>query len=252
VISLNRLLGKSAWYHTDVVPEKKPIMREKQRQNLTGDTMRQTRFLKQCQVALFSWWKVFGLWSAIVVGSVGICEAAILNQANFENGDRAPWGIFVTPNGTMGGAELPTIVIFDTVQEGQESKSLKFKVGQVQYDPEKTIDQGGGLVIQMATDGGMLYLSAHVAVSYHSPKDKRNLAGGMFEWVVDNHVIASHDVGPIENGGTLRQHLKAHHQVKAGLHTIRLRITRPFASKPGQHAPFQFVDDLLIRHLPNL
>lgn len=186
------------------------------------------------------------------MGSIGICEAAILNQANFENGDRAPWGIFVTSNGTMGGAGLPTVVIFDTVQEGQESKSLKFKVGQVQYDLGKTIEQGGGLVIQMATDGGLLYLSAHVAVSYHSLKDKRNLAGGLFEWVVDNQVIASHDVGPIENGGTLRQHLKAHHQVNAGLHTIRLRITRPFASKPGQDAPFQFIDNLLISHLPNL
>jgi hypothetical protein len=151
----------------------------------------------------------------------------------------------------MGGGGLPTVVIFDTVQEGQESKSLKFKVGQVRYDSKKTTEQGGGLVIEMETDGGILYLSAHVAVSYHSPKDTRNLAGGLFEWVLDDQAIAGHDVGPINNGRVIRHHLKARHHVHAGVHTIRLRITRPFVSRPGQPAPFQYVDNLLIRYSPN-
>ena len=217
-------------------------------------TMRPTGFLKKWQVSPFVWKKGFWVCSAFVLGSVVISDvsiAATLNQENFENGDRAPWGIFVTPNGTMGGAGLPTVVIFDTVQEGEESKSLKFKVGQVRYDPDQTTEQGGGLVIEMETDGGMLDLSAQVAVSYHSPKDKRNLAGGLFEWVVDNQAIASHDVGPIKNESIFRHHLKARHQVNAGVHTIRLRITRPFTSRPGQPAPFQYVDNLLIRYSPH-
>lgn len=211
-------------------------------------------FLKKWQVLPLVWSKGFWVWSTFVLGTIGISSAslaAILNQENFENGDKAPWEIFVTPNGTVGGGGLPTVVIFDTVQEGQESKSLKFKVGQVRYDPDQTIEQGGGLVIEVETDGGMLHLSAHVAVSYFSPKDPRNLAGGLFEWVVDDQAIAAHDVGPIKKESILRQHLRARHQVNAGIHTIRLRIARPFVSRPGQPAPFQYVDNLLIRLSPN-
>jgi hypothetical protein len=216
--------------------------------------MRPNGFLKKWQVPPFVWKKGFWIWSAFALGIVGISDASIaatLNQENFENGDRAPWEIFVTPNGTMGGGGLPTVVIFDTVQEGQESKSLKFKVGQVRYDSKKPTEQGGGLVIEIETDGGMLYLSVHVAVSYHSPKDKRNLAGGLFEWVLDDQAIAGHDIGPINNDRVIRHHLKARHHVHAGVHTIHLRITRPFVSRPGQPAPFQYVDNLLIRYSPN-
>jgi len=185
------------------------------------------------------------------VSSVGICEAGILNQTNFENGKMAPWEIFLTPNGTTGRSGLPMVVPFETGEDGQESMSLQFKVGQVRYDPENEPEQGGGLVIQIATETGTLNLSAHVAVTYHSPKDKRNLAGGLFQWVMDEQVIASHDIGPIENGGILRHHFNAHHSVNVGAHTIRLSITRPFTSQPGQDAPFQYVDDLLIRFSPN-
>ena len=163
----------------------------------------------------------------------------------------APWEIFLTPNGTTGRSGLPMVIPFETGKDGQESMSLQFKVGQVRYDPDNEPEQGGGLVIQILTETGTLNLSAHVAATYHSPKDKRNLAGGLFQWVMDEQVIASHDIGPIENGGILRHHLNAHHSVNAGAHTIRLRITRPFTSPPGQDAPFQYVDDLFIRLLPN-
>ena len=216
--------------------------------------MNPSGFLTKLQVSPFALRKGFWVWSAFVLGTIGISDvsiAATFNQENFENGDRAPWEIFITPNGTVGGGGLPTVVIFDTVQEGQESKSLKFKVGQVRYDPDQTIEQGGGLVIEVETDGGMLHLSAHVAVSYYSPKDPRNLAGGLFEWVVDDQAIAAHDVGPIKKESILRHHLRARQQINAGVHTIRLRITRPFVSHPGQPAPFQYVDNLLIRYLPN-
>ena len=211
----------------------------------------QSCLLKHCRVVLFSQGKVFLVWSALVVSSVGVCEAAILNQTNFENGKMAPWETFLTPNGTMGGTGLPMVVPFETGKDGQESMSLQFKVGQVRYDPDNEPEQGGGLVIRITTETGNLNLSAHVAVTYHSPKDKRNLAGGLFQWVMDEQVIASHDIGPIEKGGILRHHLNTHHPVNAGVHTIRLRITRPFTSHPGQDAPFQYVDDLLIRLLPN-
>ena len=121
------------------------------------DNMRPTGFLKKWQVSSGVWRKNFWVWSVFVLGSAGISDvalAATLNQEDFENGERSPWGIFVTSNGTIGGDGLPTVVIFDTVQEGKESKSLKFKVGQMRYNSEKTTEQGGGLVIEMETDGG--------------------------------------------------------------------------------------------------
>lgn len=219
-----------------------------------GKTLRVNGFLKKWWISPFVWKKGFWVWSAVVLGSVGISDASImatLNQENFENGAGDAWETFATPNGAMGGGGMPTVVIFDTVQEGQESKSLKLKVGQARHDPDQKIEQGGGLVIEMETDGGMLHLSAYVAVSYHSPKDRRNLAGGIFEWVVDGQAIAVYDVGPIKNESILRHHFKARHHVNAGVHTLRLRITRPFISHPGQPAPFQYVDNLLVRFSPN-
>ncbi len=194
---------------------------------------------------------IFWGWLVFVLVSVTIGEAAILSEAHFENGQKAPWQKFVTPNGTIGGAEWPIIAPFDMLQDNQPSKSLNFQVGQVRYDPEGEAYQGGGVFVEMATESGALDLAADVAVTYHSPKDKRNLAGGCFEWVVDEHVVISHDMGPIENGKTLRHHLKGRYQVKEGRHTLRLRITRPFISHPEQHTPVQYLDNLTIRFSPN-
>ena len=188
--------------------------------------------------------------SVPVMSEVGVCEASILNEMGFESEGIDPWEVFVTPNGTVGEAGWPSVVSFATQEEGKASKAFKFKVGQVRYEPDNEPEQGGGLVVQITTETGTLHLSTHVAAIYHSPKDKRNLAGGRFQWILDDQVIASHDMGPIDNGGILRHHLKAQHVVHAGAHTIRLRITRPFTSQPGQHAPFQYVDDLRIRLSP--
>lgn len=213
--------------------------------------VRPARFLKHCCAVLFSLVKAFLIGSFLVVSGIGIGEAAILNQTNFENGEMGPWNTFVTFNGTVGEAGLPAVVPFEMVEDGQKSQALQFKVGQVRYDPDNEPEQGGGVVVQITTEAGQLELSAQVAVTYYSPNDKRNLAGGLFQWIVDDQVIASHDMGPIDNHAILRHHLKAFHQVNAGVHSIRLRLTRPFTSHPGQHAPFQYVDDLLIRFLPH-
>ena len=161
-----------------------------------------------------------------------------------------PWETFLTTNGTLGGGGMPKMVTFEPVKEGEESSSLQFKVGQIRYEQENQSQQGGGLVLEMITETGTLHLSAIVAVTYVSPKDRRNLAGGLFEWIVDDQVVANHDVGPINNGGITRHQLKGDYIVKAGLHIIRLRITRPFISQPGQQAPFQYVDDLNVRFSP--
>ena len=197
------------------------------------------------------WFMAVWLLGSIVLGSTGLSEAVVLKKAGFDNGDLAGWETFETPNGTMGGTGFPKILPFKTMGPGRLSPSLQFKVGQVRYQAEKDPQQGGGLVTDIATKGGPLNLSAHLAITYVSPKDKRNLAGGLFEWLVDDQVLASHDVGPIENGGVIRHQFQAHHHIAEGTHTIRLRITRPFTSLVGQPSPLQFVDNLLIQISPN-
>ena len=194
--------------------------------------------------------KIFGIWSLIVVSSLGIGHAALLNQENFENKEMAPWEIFITPNGTIGGAGFPMFVPFDMGNTGHASKSLQFQVGQMRSSSQHKKEQGGGVVIQIMTKTGALSLLADVAARYHSSEDKRNLAGGLFQWVVDDQVIVSQDVGAIENGGMVHHQLKAIHPVKAGVHSIRLRITRPFISHPEQEAPFQYADNVQISFSP--
>ena len=200
--------------------------------------------------AVLSFLGIFLVWTVLVISEMGRAEDLVLNEMDFEIERIDPWDVFVTPNGTVGEAGWPLIVFFDSQQNGEASKALKFKVGQVRYDPENEPEQGGGLVAQITTDTGILHLSAHVAVHYLSPKDERNLAGGRFQWILDDQVIATHDMGPINNGGVLRYHFKTQHMVQGGIQTIRLHITRPFTSHPGQHAPFQYVDDLRIRFTP--
>ncbi len=194
---------------------------------------------------------VVWLCSVLVLSSIGLCQAEILSQMNVESDEMAPWETFVTPNGTVGETGWPLVELFETAEEGESSKALKFKVGQRRHEKDGHPEQGGGMVILITTKAGTLNLSAHVAVTYHSPKDRQNLAGGLFEWIVDDQVIASHDIGPIKNDGLLRHHFDVHYTVAEGLHRIRLGIIRPFTSIPGQHAPFQYVDNLVVRLTPH-
>ena len=68
----------------------------------------------------------------------------------------------------------------------------------------------------------------------------------MFEWVVDDQVVADLDVGPIEEGAAVQHQFTGTIPVMAGHHTIQLRMTRPFQSGTSQSAPIQFVDDVLV------
>ncbi len=194
--------------------------------------------------------QVVWLCSVLVLSNVGLCQADILNQMSFESDEIAPWEIFVTSNGVVGEAGWPLVDLFATVEEEQVSKALKFKVGQRRYEKNGPPEQGGGMLTLITTKVGTLQLSAQVAVTYHSPKDRRNLAGGLFQWIVDDQVIASHDIGPIKKNSLLRHHFSVDHPVQAGTHSVRLRITRPFTSRPGIYAPFQYVDDVILRFSP--
>jgi len=190
----------------------------------------------------------------VVIGLVlhweGLAQARVLATADFESGPGLGWTVFTTANGTLGGEGFPAFADCDAAVAGQSSRCWQVKVGQVQYSPDQNPQQGGGLETRQEMALGRLHLSASVMVIYRSPKDKRNLAGGLFEWIVDDQVVGLLDIGPIEHGVTVRHQLTAAVSVEAGSHRIQLRISRPFKSGTGQQAPVQLVDNLVLDWLP--
>ena len=199
--------------------------------------------------------RLFGVEIFLIMGLVlawcgNTAQAKILAQADFESGQVTEWTPFTTANGTFGGDGFPSLVDCDASGTGHSSKCWQVKVGQIQYSPDQDPQQGGGLEIRQELPQGRLRLSAQIMVTYQSPNDKRNLAGGLLEWVVNDRVVGKLDMGPIENGATLRHHLTADFPVVAGFHRIQLRLSRPFKSGTGQQAPVQSVDDLILDWSP--
>ncbi len=195
------------------------------------------------------------LMTAVLFGMVSLmlpqpALAEILSTVDFDKEELADWTPFFTSNGTDGGNEWPRVVFFETQDEGLRSLCLQLKVGQVRYDPDQEPQQGAGLGLTIQTEEGRLALSVHVAVAYESATKTRNLAGGLFEWMVDGQVVVSHDIGLIENHAIVRHHLQVLHPVKSGKHVVQLRVTRPFVSQPQQEAPYQYLDNLLVAFQP--
>ena len=152
--------------------------------------------------------------------------------------------MFETPNGTLGGKGFPGCVDFDVTGDGQKTKSAEFKVGQQEYQAKGSRLAGGGVFTNLQLKAGTIAITADIASSYSSPKDRRNLAGGLFELLVDGEIIASHDFGPIPNKTTQRFHLEGRVPVLEGMHEVRIRIRRPFRSLPHDHAPRQYIDNI--------
>jgi hypothetical protein len=169
---------------------------------------------------------------------------------DFESGDLSGWTAFPTSNGTLGGEGFPSVAVCDHGGMVSSSRCLQVQVGQLHYAPAHHVQQGGWIERTTMTAAGILQLSARVGATYHSPKNKRNLNGGLFEWVVDEQVVADLDVGPIEDSATVQHQFTGNVLVTAGRHTIQLRVTRPFQSGTGQAAPVQFVDDVMVELIP--
>ncbi len=168
---------------------------------------------------------------------------------DFESGTLSDWRVFSTSNGTLGGKGFPTISQCDLGNPGPTSYCLQVQVGQLHFAPAHAVQQGGGISLTTMTIAGLIQLSARVGATYHSPDYKRNLNGGLFEWVVDDQVIADLDVGPMEDGVTVQHHFIGTVPVAAGRHTIQLRVTRPFQSGAGKPSPVQFIDDVVVELL---
>ena len=168
---------------------------------------------------------------------------------DFESGTLSDWTVFSTSNGTLGGKGFPIVALCDHGNPGSPSYCLQVQVGQLHFAPTHEVQQGGGISLTTMTIAGLIQLSARVGVTYHSPDYKRNLNGGLFEWIVDDQVIADLNVGPMEDGGTVQHHFIGTVPVTAGRHTIQLRVTRPFQSGAGKPSPVQFIDDVMVELL---
>ena len=197
----------------------------------------------------FRRWICLFLTGFVLVG-VGQISAEVLKTTDFENGKFSGWTTFSTSNGTLGGVGFPSVAMCDPSGMVSPSRCLQVQVGQLHYAPVHEVQQGGGIELMTKTVSGIIHLSARVGVTYHSPNKKRNLHGGLFEWVIDDQVVADLDVGPIEDGATVQHQFTGTLAVAAGLHTIQLRMTRPFRSGTGQPAPVQFVDDVMVELIP--
>ena len=191
---------------------------------------------------------------SVLIGivSMGIwpVSAQVLITTDFESGTLSDWTVFSTSNGTLGSKGFPTVALCDLGNPGSPSYCLQVQVGQLHFAPAHDVQQGGGISLTTMTNAGLIQLSARVGATYHSPDYKRNLNGGLFEWIVDDHVIADLNVGPMEDGGTVQHQFIGKAPVAAGRHAIQLRVTRPFQSGAGKPAPVQFVDDVMVELLP--
>ena len=194
----------------------------------------------------------WGIWFFIglLLGGSSSVSAEILMTTDFESGSFSEWTTFSTSNGTLGGKGFPSVTVYDHAGIVAPSRCLQVQVGQLQYAPVHDMQQGGGIELTTMTGSGILQLSARVGVTYDSPNKKRNLDGGLFEWVVDDQVIAGLTIGPIENGAAVQHSFTGKVPVTAGRHTIQLRMTRPFRSGTGQPAPVQCVDDVMVELIP--
>ncbi|WP_447970704.1 hypothetical protein [Nitrospira sp. M1] len=171
-------------------------------------------------------------------------QAFLIANGDFELGDLSGWTVFETPNGSLGGEAFPRCVDFDIKGDGHVSKSIVFKVGQQQYQAGGPSLAGGGIYTNFHVAGGRMVFTADIASSYSSPKDRRNLAGGVVDLLVDGEVIASHDFGPIPTATTQRERLQGMVHLDAGMHEVRIRIQRPYRSLSQDQAPQQYLDNI--------
>lgn len=163
----------------------------------------------------------------------------------------AAWTLFTTANGTLGGEGFPVCQAFDTNGDGTPTSSLTLKVGQRNFVGRGSTSAGGGLVLHARWPTGRVTVSVDGAVAYASPTDRRNLAGGLFELLLDGTVLDSLDVGPIPTGEVKRFMLHGEAAIRAGHHEVRIRVRRPFRSTARDHAPRQYLDHLRMVFSPS-
>lgn len=173
-----------------------------------------------------------------------------LVNGDFETGGLSGWTVFTSANGTLGGEGFPSVLNCDTKGNGAVTRCARFKVGQRLYKGPGAKAEGGGFYQTVSLGEGQVTVTAEIAASYSSERHLRNLSGGSFELLLDNKVVDSHDFGSISAGATERSTLSGTASILAGMHEIRVRITRQGVIKAGTPTPTQFVDNIALTFVP--
>jgi hypothetical protein len=157
----------------------------------------------------------------------GTAAAATLTNGDFETGDLTGWTTFVTPNGTIGstnGSSGPAgVALFDTTGSGA-SYAAHFSVGEIAGEVGNGPSEGGGIYQNVTVAAGTYVLSADIATD-----GGFNADCGLYELIVDGHLVASHDFGECLAAGPYRSTLDATVPLSDGSHEIRILITRNYA-----------------------
>ncbi len=155
-----------------------------------------------------------------------------------------PWITFLTSeNGSIG---TPSIVNFDIDGAGDlpTSLALQLNAGQVATANEP---EGGSISQTAFFLAGDLFIDVDIAVD--NPNSLQNSAGGTFELFFDGVVRDTVDFGSIAGLGTEFDVLVAAVVgVSEGMHTIAIRVTRPFRNSddPDFQTPLQYIDNVVV------
>ncbi len=174
----------------------------------------------------------------------GSAQAASFTNGDFESGVLEPWITFLTSeNGSIG---TPSIVDFDIDGAGDlpTSLALQLNAGQVATANEP---EGGGISQTAFFLAGDLFIDVDIAVD--NPNSLQNAAGGTFELFIDGVVRDTVDFGSIAGLGTEFDVLVAAVVgVQEGMHTIAIRVTRPFRNSddPDSQTPLQYIDNVVV------
>lgn len=163
-------------------------------------------------------------------------SANLITNGDFETGDFSGWTVFATAGGTTG---VSDVVSFDTTGSGA-SLAAHFQVGRVPTSIGPA--EGGGILqnITLAT-AGLVTIGLDIASDNNGPNN--NAAGGIFTLLFNNIVLDSFDFDFISSGVTQRTALNGVVAAAAGVHEIRIEMTRGFGR--SDTTPEQYIDNVV-------
>ncbi|WP_282610416.1 PEP-CTERM sorting domain-containing protein [Pelagibius sp. Alg239-R121] len=164
-------------------------------------------------------------------------SANLITNGDFETGDLSGWTVFTTADGTNG--IPPAVTSFDTTGGGA-SRAARFRVGR---DTETIGTPEGGGIFQNINVLAAGILNIGLDIASDNDSVFFNADGGLFALLFDNVVVDSFGFGEIDDNSTERAALAAAVNATAGLHEIRIVMTRGFGQSSS--TPDQYIDNVV-------